>query len=220
MKNNIRILFIGNSHTYYNDLPLIVKELFASAGIKAEVAMQTEGGKNLLYHCDRKDVIFNIVHGGYDYVVLQEAAKDFERQKFFEGVEKIRINALDRSVAKPIFYMIWARREQKNLEPEIEAAYEEVAQKYNAPLAPAGVVWYKLLRGNKSLELFRADGIHATPLGSYIAASCIFYAISQRERPLRLTDGGEPHKRLGLDFELCRKIQSESCRAAKKYYLK
>jgi hypothetical protein len=113
--------------------------------------------------------------------------------------------------------MIWARREQKNLEPEIESAYADVAAKFGAPLAPAGVVWYKLLRGNKSLELFRPDGVHATPLGSYIAASCIFYAITRRERPLRLTEGGEPHTRLGIDLELCHKIQSESCRTAKKY---
>ena len=69
MKKNIRILFIGNSHTYYNNMPQIAKEIFASAGINAEVTMQTEGGKGLLYHCDRKDVIFYI-YGGYDYVVL------------------------------------------------------------------------------------------------------------------------------------------------------
>lgn len=220
MKTNIKILFIGNSHTYYNDLPKMVKDLFASTGINAEVSMQTEGGKNLLYHCDRKDVIFNIVYGDYDYVVLQEVSKDFDRNKFYEGVEKLYTNALNRSDTKPVFYMIWARREQKKLEPEIEASYAEIAEKLDAPLAPAGEVWYKFLRRNKSLELFRQDGVHATPIGSYIAASCIFYAITKRERPLRLSAGGEPHTRLELDFNLCRKIQSETCRTAKKYNLK
>ncbi len=215
MKKNIRILFIGNSHTYYNALPRIARDLFASAGINATVTMQTEGGKNLLYHCDRKDVVFNIMHGGYDYVVLQEASSSFDRDNFIEGITKIRENALDHSTAQPVLYMVWARLDKIERHPEISRAYTELAREMGAPLAPAGDVWHKFLRKRNPPELFREDGLHATPLGSYLAASCIFYAISGRSRPLRVIEGGEPHTRLELDLDICRKIQSEACRATK-----
>ncbi|HOA84772.1 MAG: SGNH/GDSL hydrolase family protein [Clostridiales bacterium] len=220
MKKNIRILFIGNSHTYYNNMPQIAKEIFASAGFNAQVTMQTEGGKGLLYHCDRRDVIFNIIYGGYDYVVLQDVAKSFDRQNFIEGAEKIRKNALDKSTAKPVFYMIWAHRENKSLQREITASYAEVAKNFNALLAPAGEVWHKMLRADKSLPFYRDDGNHATPLGSYLAATTIFYAITRRARPLRITPDGEPHTSLELDYELCRRIHRLACRTAKKYNIK
>ncbi|HHT54730.1 MAG TPA: SGNH/GDSL hydrolase family protein [Clostridiales bacterium] len=220
MKKNIRILFIGNSHTYYNNMPKLAKELFASAGIRAEVTMQTEGGKGLLYHCDRRDVIFNIIYGGYDYVVLQDIAKTFDYANFVEGAEKIKANALDKSTAKPVFYMIWAHRDKKALQREITAAYVEVAGRFDALLAPAGEVWHRLLRKNKSLPLYCDDGNHATKLGSYLAATTIFYAITRRARTLRITPDGQPHASLELDYELCRRIHRLACHTAKKYNIK
>ena len=44
----MKILFIGNSHTYYNEMPQMVKELFEYTGVKTHVTMSTEGGKGLI----------------------------------------------------------------------------------------------------------------------------------------------------------------------------
>ena len=66
MMSKIKILFIGNSHTYYNDMPLIAKDIFASAGIEAEITMLTQGGKCLDWHYEQKQTRFNILYGGYD----------------------------------------------------------------------------------------------------------------------------------------------------------
>ena len=217
MKKNIRILFVGNSHTYYNDMPLIVRELFAKIGVCAEVTMQTRGGKNLIYHSQQKDVIFNILHGNYDYVVLQEVASSFEPENFRTGLEAICEQALSKSSSAPILYMIWAHRDDKRRQTVITEEYVNAAERIGARLAPAGEVWHKLLRGNKSLPFYCEDGNHATPTGSYLAACSVFYAIADRERPVKLDADGELEARLDLDVELCRKIHSETCRAAKKY---
>ncbi|MBQ9079694.1 MAG: hypothetical protein IJY27_01330 [Clostridia bacterium] len=217
MKKQISIHFIGNSHTYYNDMPRMVAEIFESIGIDARVSMQTEGGKDLLYHCARKDATFNIVYGKHDYVVLQEVASSFSPEDFAEGIAKFKQNSLDRSTAQPILYMIWANQGNRKYQSTIIDAYRQGGEALNAPIAPAGEVWMKLLRGNKDLPLYRDDGNHATPLGSYLAAACIFYAITGRERPIKVEQGGEPQTRLGLDIEICKKIHSEACRAAKKY---
>ena len=220
MKKNIRILFVGNSHTYYNDMPLTVRELFAKIGVTAEVTMQTRGGKNLIYHSEQRDVIFNILYGNYDYVVLQEVASSFEPDNFRNGLEAIAEKALSKSTAEPVLYMIWAHRDDKRRQTVITEEYADAAERLGARLAPAGEVWHKLLRGNKSLPLYHEDGNHATPLGSYIAACSVFYAITGRERPIKLEENAEPESKPELDREICRKIHSEVCRAAKKYNLK
>lgn len=220
MKKNIRILFVGNSHTYYNEMPLMVRDLFSKIGVTAEVTMQTRGGKNLIYHAQQRDVIFNILYGNFDYVILQEVASSFDPEDFREGLGSIAEQALSKTSAKPVLYMIWAHRDDKRRQTVITEEYADAAERLGALLAPAGEVWHKLLRGNKSLPFYHDDGNHATPIGSYLAACSVFYAITGRERPVKLEKGGEPESRLDLEEELCRRIHSEVCRAAKKYNVK
>ena len=101
----MRILFIGNSHTYYNELPRIVRELLVRAGQQAEVVMQTEGGKNLLYHCRHHDVLFNIRHGNYDFIVLQDCATNFSETNFAKALDVLYHDALSQTKASCILYM-------------------------------------------------------------------------------------------------------------------
>ena len=71
-KRTLRILFIGNSHTYFNDMPAMVAEKARKAGFDCEVTMIAHGGWYLEQHVQEPDVRFNILYGHYDYVVLQE----------------------------------------------------------------------------------------------------------------------------------------------------
>ena len=43
-KRTLRILFIGNSHTYFNDMPAMVAEKARKAGFDCEVTMIAHGG--------------------------------------------------------------------------------------------------------------------------------------------------------------------------------
>ena len=70
----MRILFIGNSHTYYNDMPEIFARICRRNGIDTEITMITHGGKGWDFHVKEPEVQFNIRYGGYDAVVLQHTA--------------------------------------------------------------------------------------------------------------------------------------------------
>ena len=70
-KKKLRILFIGNSHTYFNDMPQMVARRFLEEGYDCEVTMIAHGGWFLEQHVKEPDVRFNILYGHYDYVVLQ-----------------------------------------------------------------------------------------------------------------------------------------------------
>ena len=50
-----KILFIGNSFTYYSDVPAIFKEIADSAGKKVRVESVTQGSWNLSKFADEKD---------------------------------------------------------------------------------------------------------------------------------------------------------------------
>ncbi len=49
-KKGHSVLFIGNSHTYYNDMPLMVKRRAEDDGYACRVAMIAHGGWYLAQH--------------------------------------------------------------------------------------------------------------------------------------------------------------------------
>ena len=67
----LRLLFVGNSHTFFNDMPEMVAERFREDGYDCEVAMIAHGGWSLGQLVEEPEVQFNIHYGHYDYVVLQ-----------------------------------------------------------------------------------------------------------------------------------------------------
>lgn len=213
----LRILFIGNSHTFYNDLPKIAKDIFAQGGIDAEVTMLTQGGKCLEYHYSQRDTRFNILYGNYDYVVLQSKASGFEPEPYLEYGKKIYDEFISKTSAKPVIYMVWSNRGKKKDQPTITNASVELGEYMGASIAPVGEVWQSTLRCRSAPELYREDGNHATPTGSYLAAATIFYAITGRRRAIRIAEDGEPHSSLGIDAKTAAAINVIACRITLAY---
>ena len=60
-KKTLRILFVGNSHTYYNDMPHLVQLRAEKEGFACQVTMIAHGGWYLSQHAEEPDVRFNIV---------------------------------------------------------------------------------------------------------------------------------------------------------------
>ena len=71
----MRILFLGNSFTYFHDLPDMVAEM-----LQAEVGRNLVGGAYLFQHIDPADELCTVTHKllteeKWDYVVLQDQSQ-------------------------------------------------------------------------------------------------------------------------------------------------
>ena len=123
MGKKLRLLFIGNSHTYYNDMPLMAAKKARAAGYDCEVTMIAHGGWFLAQHVAEPDVRFDILFGNYDYVILQEHAHPFgPEEKFFEAARKL--NAWIREAnSTPVIYMTWAMKEEEAVQPRMTKAH-------------------------------------------------------------------------------------------------
>ena len=213
MKKNIKILFIGNSLTYYNFLPECARRIFESAGITAECVMLTTGGKCLDFHADQKCVKYNILYGHYDYVVLQGRAGGYDREKFLEGGRKIN-EWIKAAGSEAILYNVWSLKgRRKKDQEELNEGYAALGAEIGARIAPAGDVWHQCERIHGMCELYRDDGNHPMPAGTYINASTIFYTIAGRERALRLEEGGV-FEDYGLTLDQAQKAHKIACRRA------
>lgn len=186
MKDTLRILFTGNSHTYFNDMPLMVQRRAIDEGHDCRITMIAHGGWYLAQHAEEPDVRFNILYGHYDYVVLQEHAHPFgPEDKFMEAA--IKLNELIRTAGSiPVIYECWARKNQPEAQESMNEAHRRVADQIGALLAPVGENWWGYMKSWPNLEMYAEGGAHASPAGSDFAAKYIWetirHDISSRKR--------------------------------------
>lgn len=177
----MKVLFIGNSHTYFNDMPRLFQKICEENGVPAEVAMLSHGGKGFDFHQDQPEVRFNILYGGYDHIVLQHTAHPFgKEQEMFEAAEKID-QWIQQAKAKKILYMTWSEKNNEAGQERMANAYFELGKRIHATVAPVGLVWWKLFHSHPEIELYFTDGQHASPAGSLVAAYTIFSAITGKQ---------------------------------------
>jgi hypothetical protein len=173
----LRVLFIGNSYTYVNDLPGMLTELSrARAGQVIETGQDTPGAYTLQQHAEDGKAAAAIGGQQWDYVVLQEQSQVpfMSPATMADGATKL--DACIRSDhARTLFYLTWARLAQPEKQSAINRAYFDCAEKLHARVAPVGAAWQRVRKAKPELSLYADDGSHPSPAGTYLAA-CVFYA--------------------------------------------
>lgn len=178
----VKTLFIGNSHTYYNDMPAIYLKMCKEHGIDMHVTMLTKGGMGLDFHSDQEQTRFNILYGGYDIVVLQHTAHpmgDIGEMK--RGAHQI-MQWIRQAGARPIFYQTWAAKGDEAYQPTMSGVYYDLAAELGAEVAPVGDEWQRVQKTCPDLNLFHTDEHHASPDGSRLAARVIFETAFPEEK--------------------------------------
>ncbi|HMV47455.1 MAG TPA: SGNH/GDSL hydrolase family protein [Blastocatellia bacterium] len=197
----LRVLFIGNSYTYYNNLPRMLAGLAASAkpARVLETDMLTVGGATLKHLWEGGQAQQLLARGKWDYVVLQEQST-LGASKMVGGVAQINDPAefhaaarvydaeIKKLGAKTLFYMTWARQNNPASQTQLTEAYTKIGRELNASVAPVGLAWQAALKARPDLALHVEDKSHPNPAGSYLAA-CVFYAVLYGQSPEGLAEG-------------------------------
>jgi hypothetical protein len=189
-----RILFVGNSYTFVNDLP---GRVFAVASSLAdappvEAGMIAVGGAWLQQHADDPATMAEIAGGGWDVVVLQEQSylPVVDPDAFYAGAGELADAALAAGAA-PALFETWAREAGNELyegdlagyTPEtmqaaLRDAYTEAAALTGSAYLPVGDTWEAVLAAYPGMPLFQADGSHPSEHGTYLAACVVFAALT------------------------------------------
>lgn len=173
----MRLLFIGNSHTYRNNLPQLVAQKFQNSGEPCTVTMLAHPGWRLSQHENEPEVLFNIRYGHYDFVILQEHAHPFDQlDQFYKSVAQISA-WIKEAGSVPVLYETWARKSEPGVQDEMNIAHQKAATENNCILARVGENWWSYMKSHPRLEMYDTDGAHASAEGSDFAADVIFKTI-------------------------------------------
>ena len=186
----MKILFLGNSFTFVNDLPSVVSEM-----LSCETRSHTRGGARLaeqLYPETEMGAktLRALKEEKWDYVVLQEQsfAPVNTKGRFIKSVKALT-KLIFENGATPVLYATWAYREgsgklektgltYEEMDNALFESYHEAASETGALVADAGRLFTKM---RKILNPYSNDDYHPSQAGTALAAHAICEAIMKNE---------------------------------------
>lgn len=173
---SLRVLFIGNSLTEFNDLPKMVRALSDSAGGQPiRVGEVTFGGFSLQDLWNQGDALEAIDSRRWDVVVMQQGPSSLEASRAelidWTGRFAARIRAAG---GRPALYQVWPMDYRLDVFDRVLDSYRLAAESVQGELLPAGAAWAAAWESDPGLPLYGPDGFHPSAMGSYLAALAIF----------------------------------------------
>ena len=197
----LRVLFIGNSYTYCNDLPGIVQAMADEKKYPMEVDSYTVGAaslRSLLNSPQHAQAARKLAEGNYDWVILQDQSQTpaynpndtlgaVQRWSQLAAAHKTRV----------MLFLTWAHADTMNgktclqsaMQDDTSHTYCRAAVQHQASVAPVGEAWRRWYKKHPDKPLHTSDMSHPTPAGSYLAACVIYNALTDTpatKLPLRV----------------------------------
>jgi len=200
-----KVLFLGNSYTYVNDLPTLIKNLATNSGNILEKDQNTLGGYTLEAHSTNTTSLSKISSNNWDFVIIQGQSQrpsfppsQVETDVFpFAKILNDSVVA-NNTCSETLFFMTWGRQngDQSNcsfyaplctyegMQQRLRESYLQMALDNNASVAPVSMAWKKAreLTGD-TINLYNSDESHPSIYGSYLTA-CVFYASIFNKNPI------------------------------------
>lgn len=226
-ERDLRVLFVGNSYTRFNNLTGILKRMVAASETHRRVRVDREavGGATLRRHWQGLRARRSVRFGGYDHVVLQDhSLRTLDRpQEFYEYVRRFAHQA-EAAGADVILYSTWSRRpgsrffrrrtdvqDAFGMHRVIEGAYTAAARNVGAQVAPVGRAFLRAATQLPEVPIYKRDGAHPTTEGTYLAA-CVFYGMLTGMTPV-----GAPYVPYPLSATEGSRLQAIAAEAIQSY---
>ena len=219
---SLRVLFIGNSLTYANDLPAIVGALAEASGqgsfIHKSVAYPD---LSLEDQWNRGDAQRAISGDKWDVVVLQQGPSGLEEsRKLLLEYTRLFAKEIRASGAKPALYMVWPSQARSRDFDRVVESYRLAADDVKAILFPVGQAWREAWKSDPNIALYSEDRFHPSIAGSYLAALVIYeklFAASPVGLPSHLKLRSKAQGEIDLVKEQARLLQVAASEANKKF---
>ena len=195
----MNILFIGNSYTYFFDLPSLFANLCRANGRDVRVDSVTAGGRKLhecldetgtsLHPTDPLALRIGELLGEvkYDIVILQEQSclPFCNRELFLQGARGLSaLVGADRT----IFYATWGRMDgsedldyfgwtRESMTKGLYDSYCKAAELVHGEVSPVGLCFAKAVETTPEICLYDPDKSHPSYAGSCVAALCHYKTV-------------------------------------------
>ena len=181
------VLFVGNSLTYFNSMPMILESLADSAGEPLlETGTIAYPDYSLEDHWNDGRAVETIERGGWHVVVMQQGPSSTEaaRQLLIRYAARIDSVAREQGAVSAL-YSVWPTVSRQQDFPRSIESYRLTADSLDALFFPVGDAWLATWQLDPTAALYMNDGLHPRLAGSYLAA-LVMYAVLYDKSPVGL----------------------------------
>ena len=193
----LNVLFLGNSYTYVNNLPQLIKDIALANGDTLLFDSNCPGGHTFNNHFNNATSISKINSQPWDCVILQAQSQEpsfsrtqVEAQTLPFAIKLDSIIKQNNICSETVFFETWGRKNgdasncssyppictYTGMQNRLRASYKLFADTTHGIMSPAGEAWRKSIALNPNLELYSSDQSHPALEGSYLTA-CVFYEV-------------------------------------------
>ncbi|QSE97347.1 SGNH/GDSL hydrolase family protein [Fulvivirga lutea] len=179
-KGELKLLFIGNSLTYTNNLPQLVEKLGEDDDYNLVTSMIAEPNYALEDHINDGEIQGLIETQEFDFVIIQQgpSSQAYGRESLISFGGQIK-EMCDNGGAQLIYFMVWPAITYYYTFDGVIANYTNAATINNALLAPVGKVWKKHFDLTNDFSYYGPDSFHPSVKGSEKAAEIIWKTIME-----------------------------------------
>ncbi|MGI9551223.1 MAG: SGNH/GDSL hydrolase family protein [Aurantibacter sp.] len=176
------VLFVGNSHTYFNDgvdkhlRGFLEQSSLPYAPIVEKIVV---GGYTLEDHWSDPATLAKLAERQWDVVVLQENSSRAANEKVEAraGIRNLSAKIKDEKTQIYLF-MTWAYRDQPEMINSIQETYESIAPLVGGANVPVGLLFDSIVKEKvDGIDLYNADGVHPSLEGTFLTAALFYTAI-------------------------------------------
>ena len=173
-KDTVRVLLVGNSYIYYNNLAQMIGLITDSLNTKIICKKSTIGAATLGQHWNSERGLQTkkiIASNKFDIVVIQDNSMwPLEHKDSLLIYGQLFCNYIRANGAKPYLYNTWAREKTPQTQSSINAVYNELAALENAVNVPVGSSFDLARKTIPTMNLFHPDGSHPSAVGTFLIA--------------------------------------------------
>jgi hypothetical protein len=190
-------LFIGNSYTYVNNLPVLIDSLAKANGDDLVFDQNVIGGYTFNNHFNNATTISKINSQAWQYVVLQAQSQEpsfspsqVNSQTLPYAIKLDSVINKNNTCSQTVFYETWGRKNgdagncgayppvctYTGMQNRLRVSYKMFADTTKSIMSPVGEAFRASISYSPALELYDVDQSHPSLAGSYLAA-CVFYEV-------------------------------------------
>lgn len=194
-KEQVNILFVGNSHTHYNDMPYMLRGMIEADDKVANVKFIAQNGYKLAQYANPENEFGAQVYAAlqnekWDYVILQE-----NRERLIENPSSGRKSIdilypmIKAAGAKMMIYatqgnevgayfkinnnsVFFTANQMLTTMTKVNYDY---ANSFDGLIANSGTNFERMMRFYPDIKMYKSDELHPSVAGSFLAA-CTIYA--------------------------------------------
>ena len=191
-KRVLRVLFIGNSLTYANNLPLMVQAMAKANGKRLLAAEVTFGGASLEDHWNSGETLRVLRSRSWHVVVMQQGPSSLPESRVHlrEWTRRWADEIYKSNGSRPALYMVWPGLERDAFFDDVRESYSIAARDVYGLFMPAGEALREARRRDPRAPIYDSDDFHPSIAGTYAAALSIYGVLYKKDPnnlPSRLT---------------------------------